>query len=72
MLEARADAARRAAGIARRAKNRARVRWETMISARAPQPTNSVSRQEAETLEDQNAMLLAALGLEHRQGTRRD
>ncbi len=71
VLEARADAARRAAGIARRAKNRARVRWETMISASAPQPTNSVSRQEAEALEDQDAMLLAALGLEHRRGTLR-
>jgi putative transposase len=72
VLEARADAARRAANIARRAKNRARVRWETMVSARAPQPTNSVSRQEAEALEDQDAMLLAALGIEHRRGTRRD
>jgi putative transposase len=71
VLDARADAARRAAGIARQAKNRARVRWSTMISARAPQPTNSISREEAEAIEDQDSMLLAALGLEHRLGARR-
>jgi putative transposase len=72
VLDARADAARRAAGIARQAKNRARVRWSTMISARAPQPTNSISREEAEAIEDQNGMLLAALGIEHRRGGRRE
>jgi putative transposase len=71
VLDARADAARRAAGVARRAKNRARVRWSTMISARSPQLTNSVSREEAEALEDQDGMLLAALGLEHRRGGQR-
>jgi putative transposase len=72
VLDARADAARRAAGIARRAKNRARVRWSTMIAAHAPAPTNSVSREEADAIEDQNGMLLAALGLEHRRGARRE
>jgi len=71
VLDARADAARRAAGIARQAKNRARVRWSTMISARAPQPTNSISRDEAEAIEDQDGILLTALGLEHRRGARR-
>jgi putative transposase len=72
VLDARADAARRAAGIARRAKNRARVRWSTMISASAPHSTNSISREEAEALQDQNGMLLAALGLENRRGARRE
>ncbi len=71
VLEARADAARRAAGLARKAKNRDRVRWSTMISDRAPQPTNSISREEAQALEDHDRVLLAALGLDHRHGGRR-
>jgi len=71
VLEARAQAARRAAGIARRAKNRARVRWSTMTAARPPQATNSVSQEEAAAVEDPGAKVLTELGLSHRRGQRR-
>jgi putative transposase len=71
VLEARAQAAREAAGIARRAKNRARVRWSTMTAAHPPQATNSVSAEEAQEIEDPGAKVLEALGLAHRRGQKR-
>jgi putative transposase len=71
VLEARAQAAREAAGIARRAKNRARVRWSTMTAAHQPQATNSVSAEEAQEIEDPGAKVLEALGLAHRRGQKR-
>lgn len=71
VLEARAQAAREAAGIARRAKNRARVRWSTMTAAQAPQATNSVSTDEVREVEDPGARVLEALGLAHRRGQKR-
>ena len=71
VLEARAQAARQAAGIARRAKNRARVRWLTMIAAHPPESTNSISAEEAHAVEDPGANVLDALGLSHRRGQRR-
>jgi putative transposase len=71
VLQARAQAARQAAGIARRAKNRARVRWSTMTAAHPPQSTNSISAEEARAVEDPGAKVLDALGLSHRRGQRR-
>jgi len=71
VLDARAQAARDASGIARRAKNRARVRWTTMITSHTPQTTNSISKEEAHEVEDPGAKMLKALGLEHRRGQKR-
>jgi trimethylamine:corrinoid methyltransferase-like protein len=71
VLDARAQAAREAAGIARRAKNRARVRWSTMTAAHPPQATNSVSTDEVREVEDPGAKVLEALGLAQRRGQKR-
>jgi putative transposase len=71
VLQTRAQAAREAAGIARRAKNRARVRWSTMVTAHPPQATNSISQEEAHAVEDPGAKALEALGLAHRRGQKR-
>ena len=71
VLDARAQAAREAAGIARRAKNRARVRWSTMTAAHPPQATNSVSTDEVLEVEDPGAKVLEAFGLTHRRGQKR-
>jgi putative transposase len=71
VLDARADAARRAAVIARQAKRQARVRWSTMVDTHTPHPVNSVDREEAERDDDHDDLLLSALGLAHRRGTRR-
>jgi hypothetical protein len=71
VLDARAQAAREAAGIARRAKNRARVRWSTMTAAHPPQATNSVSTDEVGEVEDPGGKVLDALGLAHRRGQKR-
>jgi putative transposase len=71
VLDARAQAAREAAAVARRAKNRARVRWTTMTAAHTPQTTNSISRDEAHAVEDPGAKVLEALGLAHRRGQKR-
>ena len=71
VLDTRADRARKAAGIKRRADNRAKVRWSTLVAAHRPEITTSISSEEAQTVEDPNGRILKALGLAERRGKKR-